>query len=359
MSFITFQCYACSQSLRVGADKAGRKAKCHKCGTILTIPVGSTEPAAPPPSSAATRAAPPPLPATPATPVVPAFVAPLEEDLDEPRPRRRRRDYDDDEEDRIPSRQPPSQRTLLGRARLGLLLVFIGTCVMAGAFALDLIGYLLISIDLIRTLTTRRPAGGTGEAFVVLWRIGLLVFMGAAITSITGYVFCMLGPNKRGTMGLAISTLAVAGLGLLLTLIFKISLFFTAFGPMGGPAGPGMGEFGTWFVLFLMQLLFSAEMILFPLYLRGLSRFLKDTDNARRSMNVVMLGCVYAGERLITFIMLYVAVHAFARAMRAGSSDPRALLWILLILLWLGVFAFIPFVIFYILAIWRTRALID
>ena len=52
MSFITFQCYACQQVLKVGEDKAGRKAKCYKCGTVLTVPVASTVPSGPPASVA-------------------------------------------------------------------------------------------------------------------------------------------------------------------------------------------------------------------------------------------------------------------------------------------------------------------
>lgn len=44
MADITFQCYACNQRLRVGADKGGKKTKCLKCGTVLTIPVAAVEP---------------------------------------------------------------------------------------------------------------------------------------------------------------------------------------------------------------------------------------------------------------------------------------------------------------------------
>src|SRR5262245_52157308 len=94
MSFITFQCYACNQSLKVGSDKAGRKAKCHKCGTILTIPIAS---AAPPAARETSRrpTAPPPIPAVSAEPTP---VAPLEDEEDY-RPRRRRRDDEDEYEE--------------------------------------------------------------------------------------------------------------------------------------------------------------------------------------------------------------------------------------------------------------------
>jgi hypothetical protein len=46
MGWITFRCSSCKQGLKVGADKAGRKIKCTKCGTPLTIPAASpNEPA--------------------------------------------------------------------------------------------------------------------------------------------------------------------------------------------------------------------------------------------------------------------------------------------------------------------------
>jgi hypothetical protein len=55
METITFRCTTCKFVLKVGADKAGRKAKCSKCGTLLVIPAGSDAgpPAPPPPAPAA------------------------------------------------------------------------------------------------------------------------------------------------------------------------------------------------------------------------------------------------------------------------------------------------------------------
>jgi hypothetical protein len=41
MEFITFHCPHCKQPLKIPADKAGRKAKCNKCATSLTIPFES------------------------------------------------------------------------------------------------------------------------------------------------------------------------------------------------------------------------------------------------------------------------------------------------------------------------------
>src|SRR5437588_4454447 len=50
MEVISFRCWSCKQVLRIGADKAGRKAKCTKCGTELTIPAVSADGETPTPA---------------------------------------------------------------------------------------------------------------------------------------------------------------------------------------------------------------------------------------------------------------------------------------------------------------------
>src|SRR5262249_50508645 len=85
-STITFQCYSCNQVLKVGADKAGKKAKCIKCGTILTIPVASDEEEV---KAGSPRKSPP----------------PIRDDAGNDRPRNRRRDENDEDDDRPRSRR--------------------------------------------------------------------------------------------------------------------------------------------------------------------------------------------------------------------------------------------------------------
>ncbi len=57
MEVISFRCPACKYVLRIGADKAGRKGKCPKCGAEVVVPRASEAPAP-------AAAAPPPLPTT-------------------------------------------------------------------------------------------------------------------------------------------------------------------------------------------------------------------------------------------------------------------------------------------------------
>src|SRR5271165_3351091 len=44
MDLISFRCTSCNQSLKIGADKAGRRIKCTKCGTPLTVPHAEVAP---------------------------------------------------------------------------------------------------------------------------------------------------------------------------------------------------------------------------------------------------------------------------------------------------------------------------
>jgi hypothetical protein len=250
--------------------------------------------------------------------------------------------YDDD---RAP-RRGDGGFSIWFRVKLGLLLVFIGTLVIAGAFALELIAYLLWSVELISQLTARGPRqGGGSDAFLTLLRIESLFAVAGSISMIVGYVFAMLGPNKRGTMPLAIATLAVTAVETLLTLIFKVPWLFR--NPLEMFMGYG---FGTWFPQVLVQLLFAAEFIVFPLYLRSLSYILKSSKNAKQCLWFMVLSCFYAGERLVTFIMFYVITQQ--------RSDSRALGWIALILLWLGAFIFLAMIIWYPILLWRTRKLV-
>src|SRR6476660_1681317 len=97
MATISFQCYSCNQVLKVGGEKAGKKGKCPKCGTMLTIPIASTVQAETPPAPKPPPPAPkpPPMPAPAAyvqpapAPAGPVYAEPVLDDLPEVPPRRR------------------------------------------------------------------------------------------------------------------------------------------------------------------------------------------------------------------------------------------------------------------------------
>src|SRR5262249_22753262 len=150
---------------------------------------------------------------------------PYEDDY-EPRDRGRGRRPERDREGGLPPWFFP---------RLGLLLTFIGSCVWAGAFLLKLIGYLLFTIQVAQLLSGSFSGAGGGDASSVLFRVGEIVSVLGSLTALVGYVFCILGPKERGKLGLAIAVTAVAGVDLLLSLVFKIPFLFGGFLGVGGP----------------------------------------------------------------------------------------------------------------------------
>jgi hypothetical protein len=383
---ISFQCYSCHQVLKVGADKAGKRGKCPSCGTTLTIPVASS--AEPPRGATPPPRQPPSLP--PNLPMAQLEEGPVAQSFRTPMP--------------PPGHvQPPMQQPVAplhaeliddapgqggyaagpvyaaeyaeeepfggggfgpqARLRLGILLVFIAFCVIAGAFALQLIGYILESIFVIQGLTASTGRPGSGTAALVLVRIATLLALGGSLCAIAGYVFCMLGPKGRGTFGMSIALLVVAGIHLVF-LIIKVVFLFRSHGISFGGARldeldglfnrlvfvagfPGMSDFGTWFVLLLANLLFAAELILFPLFLRAALLTKGKKRTASSCMAISFLAGGYAGLRLLAWVMFYVVI---------ASRDPsKAIAWIALILGWFGTFAFIGFIIWYILLIWKAR----
>lgn len=89
MAAITFRCSSCQQMLKVSADKAGKKVRCGKCGTILPIPAGDAAdqvkaaPKSPPPVS--------------------------DDDFDDEAEPVRRRKYADDDDEPQRRRRPPER----------------------------------------------------------------------------------------------------------------------------------------------------------------------------------------------------------------------------------------------------------
>jgi hypothetical protein len=234
------------------------------------------------------------------------------------------------------------------RVKVGLLLVFIGACVLGGAAVILTISTLLQTILTIK-LMSGSVSGSMGMVNTVhtMNKIVLLLGLGATITAMVGYVFSMLGPNKRGTMGLAIATLAVAGTNLLLSLIFQLPTVFDSHNtPLTG--------FASWFFAALIPgLLLGSEFILFTLYLQAVSRVLKSSEDARQAMNVMVLACIFTGLRALSDIIAYASIPS-----TPFSPPSKGMIWLALILSWAILGVYITMLVFYILRVWRTRALV-
>lgn len=365
MSTITFTCYSCNQVLRVGADKAGKKAKCVKCGTILTIPVAAGDEAelvapaesAPPPAPRRPPT-PPPAPRRPPTPPPKPRARDARDDVfdDEPAPRRPRRDADydeaprrrprddyDDDFDEAPRRRPRDDydddydrpRRKWGdwtKVQVGLLLEGITGGMLIGYAGLMLLAILFV---LIWTLAAspQNPSFGLLRAGVTMAGIAMIIYFLLQIPAVVGYVFSLFARNKNGAVALAITSLSLGGVNLLLKIFFVLIPAFRAFGvdPMRG-AGPSLGgpeiRLGgpavTIILTILVLLLFDSEYIIYPLYLRAVGLTVKDRSLAGSAMMPLILACVVIGMKLLLMIL--------ALSVGAARGGGQAMAYIILIL---------------------------
>jgi hypothetical protein len=384
MSTISFQCYSCNQVLKVGADKAGKRGKCPKCGTALTIPVSSTDGTGAPPAMPGPHATPmpqqypqqhyqapqQPYPQPPPQPQ-PQYQQPYppqqypqqgyQQGYQQPAPGPMRAEYVEDEppyaQDEYEDARPRRGGSKWAMPRIGLLIQFIANCVIAGAFVLQVICYLLMTIAIIRLMAgsmvdMHGPFGmfGIGQAAGVLLKIAEILTLGASVASIVAYVFWILGPKERGMMPMAITAVALGGVGLILAFIFRFLLFFSS-----SPVAGGGHPFFPWFMLLVVMLLYGGELIATALYLGGMA---KSHPKGRRLPGiggVLILASVYTGLRLILWIFLYVVAIGGSRG-GMGPDTGKAMVWIMLLLLWAGTVVFTIFIINYLMRLWAYRS---
>jgi hypothetical protein len=278
-------------------------------------------PSAPPPL------APPPVPA-------PVRIDDVKVVDDEPR---RRRLYDDDDDDDEPRsrrrrdddydvRRPAYSKW--DKVRIGFLIAFIGLCVVAGAYAIELMGRL---IELISYMSG--AVGGFNIARVFT-RIGLILGFVATIAAIVGPVFWLFVSNRTGAMGFAITTLAVCGVYLLFQMVGRL---VSAFNPLGVPR----------VVMMLTDLLGAAYFMMMGFYIRALAQQLDRSYVRNRGMLLVVLSSIMAGYELISGIIAMSVI---------GVGGILVLLWILF---WLGAIIKIVVLVFAILAVYEGKRMVD
>jgi hypothetical protein len=357
MATISFQCYSCHQVLKVGGDKAGKRGKCPKCGTMLTIPFASSEapPAAAPPP--APQPAPVPQPAYPAPqpaypvpqpgypapqapyaagppPAAPLRAEPVEDEPFAPPPHRQAGGGYDEPEDAGPVRTG----NRWGMVSIGLLIVFIAFCDVALGFGLHLIGDLLFTVMVIG----RTGSMGMLETSGRLMTIGDWFTLFGVLGAIPGYVLCNLCPNKHGTLPLAITTTALAGASFLVELIARFG--------MRGEVVMGMVGGGTGFIIVMLfaKLLFCGHIIVFPLYLGGVLRARKRSRYDKKT--AMAMAIAYTG--MVVLVILLGFLLASSRMERGGE----AMVYVMLLLRWIVNGLFIAFLMSFIIHVWNVRS---
>jgi hypothetical protein len=271
-----------------------------------------------------------------------------DEDEDEERPRRRRH-----------KRRSASAASKWHKGVIGLLLVFISACILGGGFGIQ---------ELIHLILTVSSASSSGLGTIV--QIAHFLIFASAIVAIVGYVFCMMVPNKNGTLGLAIAAICLGGVNLIFHLqyhllpMFDKSLWGGAFMATGGLNVGRMVFFdltGALIMELIAKLSFDAELIIVAIYLRTVSLSFKDYQGAQNSMVVVSLGAVHAGLQLILYILMLASLGQprVRMAPTAPDAGPGAIYYIGQILLWGAVVVFLIELVFYALTIFSTRDSIE
>jgi hypothetical protein len=244
MATITFRCSACQQVLKIGADKAGKKAKCLKCGTPLTVPAAVEEAIAP-----VGAAAPAPKPVDDDDDEGGAMTYTLKEE--EARSEQK-------EEKKITGPEGPGRRIGKRQALIkdgrqwrktafGMQIIAGGLCVWLAAFLLAklpvLVGVIagpeyaasaderLVSapantkdLDLDLPLYGMGLISSNGAAMAMLWivRIAQVLFLFMYFGLVTGYVVCLTVPDRFGTKLQVMVLIGLAGANAFFGLLFKL-----------------------------------------------------------------------------------------------------------------------------------------
>jgi hypothetical protein len=380
MDLITFSCDSCHQVLKVGAENAGKQAKCPRCGAAMIIPSAS-----PPPAGRRGRAEDEEVEDRPARP------RPRREDdyEEEDRPRRRRREEDYEEEDRPrrarrreedyededdrdrprrrpdryedegddydrPRRKGMSERKKWGFVKLGILLVAISACLIATYALLQAVTDVLLMIQSMKS-TPEVGSAGTQTAFKVIGRIGHGFALAGALVALVGYVFCMFVPNKHGTLAFAIVALALGGVNLVFDILCKLVPMFDQAGALA-LIMPGLGivkltsqgAFTGAFILSIFEaLLYYAQFIVFALFLWAASRAARDRWVGPSAMGLVVFGSVTAALKTVALVMMFVYMNS--------TTKPKALGIITTILTLVATLVFLGQMVWYILVLFRAR----
>jgi hypothetical protein len=451
MDLITFRCSSCHQGLKVPADKAGRRVRCTKCGTALTVPATSQAD-----GPGAKAAAPPPAPAkrpwdeededdggvygvegyTPQE----ETAKPAAEKEEEQRSRRRRRreeedeDEDDEEldEEEIAARDEELRRRLMGldeededddrprrrrgkrrrggpprakldpaawqKVRLGIIFVVIAVGLWGLALLLHEV-YVLIGltagpqyakalwyahphyeqddpegkVNLFRLAVALVGGAGALNVNLVLERISQIILVAQSVVLIVGCAICLAVTPRFGTRGLALTTLVVAGVNVLLGVVFRI---LPALGVMPFVLMPLLGpevamtdanidrmvplQLGWTTVPYVHVLLTVfiviatyAELVLFPLFLRAVAQSLRSLMLEHRSV-ALEENALSLTKLALSQVFMQVSYQLLAMT---GTSD--VLGWVLRVVYCIGLAFFVGQLAWYAVLLLRIRAFIE
>jgi hypothetical protein len=315
--------------LKLPPGTTAKKIKCPTCGTIFSPP--AAPPAAPARPAGSTSTLRPPKAAKPDFEIVDEEPAGLpvarvirsDDDI----PVARADDGYGEMDERSRARMRKAQ---LGRARLGILLNFIGIWCMVGALG-------------VMTLFTLLAWTGTivnSDYLVLAGLPGLANWL----LAIVGLSFCIAGPAKNGARGLAIATVVVAAVNLVLMLVAAQDRpSASAFG-MRGSSFLWMHvitnmTYLTQFLVILttkgveldLLLLFTgiaelAQLILFMLFLQAAAKNARDSSTAGATTGpIIALPSVVVGLMVIQLLLSVIFKNSSSTSYRTLGNVIAAL----------------------------------
>jgi hypothetical protein len=429
MDLITFRCSSCNRGLKIPADKAGRKVKCTKCGTSLTVPAKSEPtPAASPSKSFVEEDEVGIYTIQDAESIAAAKKAEEEEiakrqrikrreeeeaaeyDLDEEEQKEadeelRRRlsgeeledeDYEDEyeeDEDRPKKKRQPRAKLDAGalqKIRVGCMVAVIAISCLLGSVLFHKItiligltsgqhyaeslqeihphyqGSLDADVDTMQLALTLVGGRKAYSANKVLWIISHLLVLFQGIVMVVACVFCLSTAERYGAKGLVISALVLAGVNLVVALIFRFlpvvgAMKFMLLPLFGGEMGMSASNVDRSLPLHLfwtdnqyIQVLLTifvlvlglGELVLFPLFLRAIALQMKAEDLENSCLSLVQLSLAQV------FIQVSYQVMAMT-----GTTDVLRI--VLMFLYYLGLSFFIWQLVWYIIILFRARQVIQ
>jgi DNA-directed RNA polymerase subunit RPC12/RpoP len=356
MEMISFRCSSCNQEFKVGADKAGRRTKCARCGTMIIVPSSTGIVAASPPSQPA-----------------------LEDDddgkaygiLDEPKPtvnEQKTTTREKKKEEKFVKRKVKKRNIQFAddwrKMTTALVLFAAGlggwmlnwllhvTLVLLGFFSSIEYSTLVVDCQQDGNLNMGRfligllagPGNiGVGRALLI---IEYVVYLLAGVAFLAGYFICLAVPDRNGTRGQAFGLVGVGVLNLLIGVLFKL---LPAAGVMSyvmvpffapeivfseiniervQPLHVFWSSAPAWevFAAILFQVSFFAEPVLLSVFMRAVGLALRDDEVLEpRSLGVIRLGL---GQFFILFSFYMISIN--------GTSTVVRTVLIVIYLLWRG-----------------------
>jgi hypothetical protein len=382
--------------MKFAADKAGKKAKCPKCKTILTIP--------------AAEQANGPVAATPSDDDDAGYGVIVDHELEE-----RRRQEEEAERKRLKElrkkKAPKVQKKFKSlpdaeaweKVQFGLLFIFLGTCVWAlthmlqgmwiGLGSVEFTDHSRLVTELIeRQMAARVDRGdppipedgrfwefstyhllvamAAGRGFVGFAKfcliVNLILYPIQQILWIVGFLLCLPVPRHHGTMGLLITTVVLGGFNLIFFFFFRLL--------------PTTGLYRYYLIpYFIPEVMFTEYNMdrVYPFFMLWspspfwesiLAIFLQFVNTLQPVIGVIFLWCCATSLKATrvednangvaqTGFSQYFLWLAFLMIALCGTTP--VLVWVLRILYVMWYSALLMFIVRYALLTWRCRDLLE